>query len=138
MAFLPVSYQGPRNGEVFDKSTAQAIVKGDILVRTTGGLVIPATNAAVAGDILGVATEGVTALQALASVSALKRIQGHLYLADVTNNSDVADNNQRMILTDSQTVNNTGTDDAAGVVVQVGVVGAAADKKILVELVTPF
>lgn len=138
MAFLPVSYRGPRSGVVFIKDTTQAIVKGDVLARDTNGEVIPATNVSVAGDLLGVATESVTALQALAEVSALEYGQDDHWLADTTNNTDVADNNQRMILTNSQTVNNTGADSATGVVVQVGVVGAAADKTAIFKFVKPF
>jgi hypothetical protein len=41
----------------------------------------------------------------------------------------------RCILTDSLTVNNTGTDDASGVVQQVEPYGAAADKKIICRFI---
>ena len=48
------------------------------------------------------------------------------------NNSDVLHNGDRMIATDVNTVNNTGTDNTSqnAVFIQDGVIGAAADKRI--------
>lgn len=62
---------------------------------------------------------------------------GMIFIADTANNSAAADNGDRMVLTDSNTVNNTGTDSAAkeAVVIQIAPVGAAADKKILCRVV---
>jgi hypothetical protein len=40
-----------------------------------------------------------------------------------------------MVLTDSLTVNNTGSDSASGVVEQVEPYGAAADKKIIARFI---
>lgn len=54
------------------------------------------------------------------------------YLVDTVNNSNSAHNGQRMILDSTGALlNNTGTDSTTGVFVQVDVVGAAADKKII-------
>lgn len=51
------------------------------------------------------------------------------------NNSAATDNNDAMVLTDEDTVNNTHTNSTAkeAVVTQIGVLGAAADKRILVK-----
>ena len=51
------------------------------------------------------------------------------------NNSAATDNNDAMVLTDHNTVNNTHTNSTAkeAVVTQIGVLGAAADKRILVK-----
>jgi hypothetical protein len=57
-----------------------------------------------------------------------------VYVVDTANNSNAAHNGQRMIITaGGLTLTNTGTDvsGATGMFAQIGVVGAAADKKIL-------
>jgi len=53
--------------------------------------------------------------------------------ADSANNSDITHNGDRMLLTDQNTVNNTGTDNTSEEAnfVQFGIAGAAADKRIL-------
>jgi hypothetical protein len=59
-------------------------------------------------------------------------------LVDTDNNSNAAHNGQRMILgTTGLTLNNTGTDvsGVTGVFVQLDVVGAASDKKIIARRV---
>lgn len=134
MAFQVVASRGPRDGQRLIKATSQAIVNGDFLVRSTGGDIVPGTSSAVVGDFEGCATESVTTAQALGDVGALVPIKGDFVLADTTNNTSITHNYQRMILTNSQTVNNTGTDSAVGVVEQVAVVGAASDKKILCRI----
>ena len=52
--------------------------------------------------------------------------------AESANNSNAAHNGDRMLLTDEDTVNNTGTDSTAeeACFIQTGVIGAAADKRI--------
>lgn len=62
-----------------------------------------------------------------------------LYEVESANNSDATDNGDRMLLTDANTVNNTGTDNTSeeACVIQVDVVGAAADKRILVRFLDP-
>lgn len=60
------------------------------------------------------------------------------FLVDTENNSNSAHNGQRMILgATGVTLNNTGTDvsGTTGVFVQLAVVGAAADKKIIARRV---
>lgn len=57
---------------------------------------------------------------------------GQLWAAETANNSAAADNGDRMILTDANTVNNTGTDSAAqeAVFTQLFIIGAVAEKRI--------
>jgi len=58
-----------------------------------------------------------------------------IWEAESANNSDAAHNGDGMALTDTNTVNNSGTNSnaATAVCVQVGPSGVAADKKILVR-----
>lgn len=56
-----------------------------------------------------------------------------MVIAETVNNSAAADNGDRMVLTDQNTVNNTGTDNTGqtAVFIQHRPVGAAADKRVL-------
>lgn len=58
---------------------------------------------------------------------------GQLWIAETANNSAAADNGDRMALTDTNTVNNSGTDSTAQVAafIQLAPVGAAAEKRVL-------
>lgn len=58
-----------------------------------------------------------------------------LWEVESENNSSATHNGDRMLLTDKNTVNNAGTDNTSeeACVIQVGVVGVAADKRILVR-----
>ncbi|MFA5163925.1 MAG: hypothetical protein WC441_05420 [Patescibacteria group bacterium] len=58
-----------------------------------------------------------------------------LWEVESANNSNADHNGDRMALTDKNTVNNSGTDDTSeeACVIQVGVLGAAAEKRILVR-----
>lgn len=132
--FQIVGNRGPRGGENPKKSTSQAIANGDFLVRSTSGNVVPGTSSAAIGDYIACATEAVLVGDARADVGGLVAGPGDYVLADTTNNTSNTHNDQRMILTNSQTVNNTGTDSSVGVVVQVSPVGAAGDKKILCKV----
>jgi len=60
------------------------------------------------------------------------------FIVDVTNNSDAGHNYHRMLLTDENAVNNTGTDDTtdAAVFMQLSPVGASTEKKIRGRFVT--
>lgn len=57
---------------------------------------------------------------------------GQVWEAEAANASDAADNGDRMLLTDKNTVNNTGTDSTAeeACFIQLGVVGDTADNTI--------
>ena len=57
---------------------------------------------------------------------------GQYWEAESASSSAAADNGDRMVLTDQNTVNNSGTDGAAkeSVFIQLGTLGAATDKRI--------
>jgi len=59
----------------------------------------------------------------------------NLYVAESANNSSANHNGDLMVLTDTNTVNNTGTNSTsvAAVVQQIVPIGSASDKKILVR-----
>ena len=113
------------------------VVSGDLLAFDRSNAVdVLATSSSSAEDVSYVATAAATSADT--EVLAQQIIAKDRYRVDSANNSNSAHNNQRMVLTDENTVNNTGTDSTAdtAVVMQVGVVGAASDKKIIVEFVT--
>ena len=118
-----------------DKASATVTTVNQVLATTGAGLVVPATNTTVRSEIMGIANESITATQALTQVLAIEIFENDTFVVDSLNNSNAAHNYQRMILSDSLTVDNTGVDDANGVVVQVEPYGPAADKKIIVRFV---
>lgn len=133
MAFIQAIIKNPtRSLSMLNKSTSQATTQNQVLV-LTAGLAVPASSAATVLTIAGVCNQSITAGEALSQVPIIELSENDVWIADCTNNSDPLDNGQFMVLTDSVTVNNTGTTDPNGVVQQVGVYGAAADKKILVR-----
>ena len=70
-------------------------------------------------------------------VKAVPCLPGMKWEVESVNNSAAADNGDRMVLTDKNTVNNTGTDNTGqtAVFIQDAVLGAAADKRIYGEVV---
>jgi len=116
---------------------AVAYAVGDLLMRsTTAGTLIAATSSTTpnllnGGGIVTKATNGV------ATVAYIEPLDYDAeYFAETTNNSNVAHNYMLMALTDSNTVNNSGTDDVTNpVFMQTGVVGATGDKKIIGQFV---
>lgn len=138
MAFYLVTSAHTRFGKKVPKSTSQAILNGQVLGwDVTAGQVIPLDNTSTFDEALFVSTEAVTAPAALSEVHTIKINENQQYIADTVNNSNAAHNGQRMILNSTGTqANNTGTDSAVGVVRQVGVVGPASQKQIMVEFVT--
>jgi len=135
MFILNVVKNPSRSRTLVPKSTSQAFVKNEIIQKGVSGVDIPATSSTTRSQIIGISTEAITAGEALAQGGVLEIFENDVYIADTTNNSNATHTNQRMILTDSLTVNNTGTDDANGVVQQIAVFGPVADKKILVKFV---
>lgn len=126
---------------------AEKPIKATSLVTTTGALYFNSLTTG-ALQLAGVATtsnqqlyranETIAVADARADVHCLIVEVGDRYLVDTVNNSNVAHNGQRMILdATGLLLTNTGTDvsGTTGVFVQVGVVGAAADKKIIAERV---
>lgn len=134
--FVPIVFANPSRSRILvNKASGTVITENTVLVKAASGLTAEATNAATRSEIKGIATESISAGDALTQCGVLQIFENDTFLADTTNNSNAAHTNQRMLLTDSAVVNNTGTDDANGVVEQMAVVGLAADKKILVRFV---
>lgn len=81
----------------------------------------------------GVVLNPVTSSETLAKVQVVNPDQ--IWEAESANNSNSSHNGDLMVLTDKNTVNNTGTNSTAeeAVVTQLKPVGAAADKRILVR-----
>lgn len=116
---------------------SQAFTIGDSVdVSRSAATVVPSTSSSVTYGERGVAMQTVasTATVLLVALTTPRQI----WTADSNNNSNVAHNFQRMVLTDKATVNNTGTDStsATAVTEQQGVVGVTTDKRIAVRFLT--
>lgn len=136
MSFILNVVANPSRSRILvNKASSTVITTKTILVKAASGLTAEATSATVRSEIKGVATESISVADALTQAGIIQIFENDTYIADTTNNSNAAHTNQRMVLTDSATVNNTGTDDANGVVEQMAVVGDPADKKIIVRFV---
>ncbi len=136
MSFKPNVIANPsRSRVIVDKDASEVITELQVIAKAAGGLSEPATSATTRSEVKGVSTESISAADALTQMGVLQIFENDTYIADTTNNSNAAHTNQRMLLSNSLTVNNTGTDDANGVVEQLDVVGAPADKKIIVRFV---
>jgi len=120
---------------MLDKGANTVTVNREVLAYTTGGLVIPATSGTVRSAIVGICNQAIAAAEALTQVPAIAVDSNDTFIADTTNDSNAAHNYMRCVLTDSLTVNNTGTDSASGVVQQVEPYGAAGDRKIICRFV---
>ena len=108
-----------------------AVTKGDLMAYDrANNVVIKATSTTSMEDLAGVATETVANT---ATELELQEIEdGDEYVVSTTNSTTAASNYERMVLTDENEVNNTGTDSTsdAAVFEQLYPVGAAADKLI--------
>jgi len=119
------------------------VAKGSPTVTTKGyvaawdsGLAVAATSATIRAEVIGVFNQTIAAAEALTIAPVRETFEKDVWLVDSTNNSNATHNGQLMVLgANAGLVNNTGTTDAAGIVQQVGVYGAAADKKILVQFI---
>lgn len=118
-------------------TSSLAVAKDDLLAfDRTNNVVILATSSSSAEDLAGVAVE--TIGTSATSVLVQRISEDDEYVVSTTNNSATTMNYERMVLTDENEVNNTGTDSTsdAAVFVQLYPVGAAADKKIRGRFVT--
>lgn len=128
--------KGQRSVVLANKDAAQAITRYTILESdVTAGEVIPADASTVRDNVAGIAIETIASGDALKQVAVEEINENNEYLVDVTNNSNAAHNGQLMVLTNAGVVDNTGTNAAAGIVVQTRVFGLPADKKIFVKFV---
>ena len=108
------------------------VVKGDLLERLVGATTWVLTTAASEHwTRKAIAEEAATTADTEVLATELDGTED--VKVETANNSAAADNGDRMLLTDANTVNNTGTDSTAeeACFVQDGNVGAAADKRIL-------
>jgi 2-methylcitrate dehydratase PrpD len=137
MSFIQAIIKNPtRSLKEVPKGTSTVIVKGRLLVWASG-LAVEAAAGATVATMIGVANQDISAADSLAVVPVIELFQNDVWIADSTNNSNATHNGQEMVIgANGGIVNNTGTTDTAGVVQQVGVYGAAADKKILVRFLT--
>lgn len=109
-----------------------AVASGDALALGIGSTTWSAGAATTEHwQLKAVATETVTT--AATTVNARHVLPGQFWVAETANNSAAADNGDRMLLTDANTVNNTGTDNTSeeACFIQLGVIGAAAEKRVL-------
>lgn len=118
-----------------NKGSSTVTTLGQIL-GMTAGLATAATSSTVKADLLGVCNQTIAAADALTQVDYIVPANTDTFIFSTTNNSDATHNGQAMVLTDSTTVNNTGTTSATGIVQQVDVYGAAADKLIIGRFLT--
>ncbi len=117
------------------KATATVMTKGYVLEWAVG-LAILGTSSTTRPNVIGICNQTIAAAEALAIVPVIEVFEKDVWIVDSTNNSNAAHNGQLMVLgANGGIVNNTGTTDTAGIVQQVGVYGAAADKKILVQFI---
>jgi len=139
MAVVPAGFKrnrGSDKGFVRRTISSLALAVGDLVAYDrSAGTVVKATSSTSAEDVAGVVVEATSTADT--SVLLQEIVDGDEFTVQAANNSNAAHNYQRMVLTDENTVNNTGTDSTADAacVMQVGTVGAAADKCIVVRFV---
>lgn len=136
MTFIQSIIKNPtRSLKLVPKASATVITNGYVLEWAVG-LAILGTSSTTRPNVIGIANGSISAADALTQASVIEVFEKDVWLVDSTNNSNAAHNGQYMVLgANGGIVNNTGTTDTAGIVQQVGVYGAAADKKILVQFV---
>ena len=134
MTFIQANIKNPTRSLIdVAKASATVMTKGYVLERVAG-LAILGTSSTVVAGVIGICNQTIAAAEALTLVPVIELFQNDVWIADSTNNSDATHNGQKMVLgANGGIVNNTGTTSATGIVQQVGVYGAAADKKILVR-----
>lgn len=134
MTFIQAIIKNPTRSLVLQNKNTSTVITNGYVLDLTAGLAVLASSSSTVKTICGVANGSVSAADALAQCSVIELFQNDVWIADSTNNSDSTHNGQDMILgANAGIVNNTGTTSAVGIVKQVGVYGAAADKKILVR-----
>lgn len=104
---LPIEYRNVRIAN-------QAYAVGDavMLDRVSDAVdVIPATSSTITANIYGIAMSAQLSTDTTLLVALIRPDQ--LWSADATNTANTNHNEQRMVLTDKGTVNNTGTDSTS-------------------------
>lgn len=136
MTFIQSNIKNPtRSLKVVPKGSSVAVTNGYVAAWDTG-LAVNGSSSTTRPNVIGVFNGSIATGDALTQASVIETFEKDVWLVDSTNNSNAAHNGQLMVLgANGGIVNNTGTTDTAGIVQQVGVYGAAADKKILVQFV---
>lgn len=127
---LEAVVKNTREIKMANKASGTATANGEI-IQLTAGLAVPATSATTTDTLLGLSKQTITVAEALTQVPYLVTNKKDTYVFATTNNTSTTHNGQNMVLTDSTTVNNTGTTNANGIVRQVDVYGVTTDKKII-------
>jgi hypothetical protein len=136
MTFIHAVVKNPtRSIRTVPKGSAVQMIKGYVLAWSSG-LATLGVAGTTRPNVIGICNQDIAVADALTQVEVIETFEKDVWIADTTNNSNAAHNGQYMVLgANGGIVNNTGTTDTAGIVQQVGVYGAAADKKILVQFV---
>jgi len=136
MSFIQAIIKNPtRSLKEVPKASATVTTQKYVLAWDTG-LAVLASSSTIRANVIGVCNQTIAAVEALVTVPVIETFEKDVWIADSTNNSNAAHNGQLMVLgANAGIVNNTGTTDTAGIVQQVGVYGAAANKKILVTFI---
>lgn len=134
MAFIQSIIKNTRQ-IVMENKAANVATTAGLAYDLVGGLLVAASSSSTKDTLAGIANQTISAsVDTATQCPVLKLDENDVWLVDSTNNSDATHNGQDMVLgATAGIVNNTGTTSAVGVVKQVGVFGAAADKKILVS-----
>ena len=139
MAFVQARIKNTRDIEPLDIVAGTVTTQKQLLARIvsggSAGTVEPATSASTRADLEGVCNQSLASTDTQVQVPAIMISSDDTWIADLSNPSDPAMNLQRMVLADSETVNNTGTDDADGVVIQVEPYGPSANNQAIVRFV---
>lgn len=114
-------------------TSSNAITSGDLLELDIGAVAWTDADSATEHWMLkAVATQTIPSTATTVNARLISSI-AQLWVVESANNSAAADNGDRMLLTDTNTVNNTGTDNTSeeACFIQFGTLGAATDKRII-------
>lgn len=104
--------EGSDRGNVRRKVVSLALAVGDLVAYDRSAYkVVKATSSTSVEDVAGVVVEATTT--ASTEVLLQRILPGDVYEVETANAGDATHNYQRMVLTDENTVNNTGTDSTA-------------------------
>jgi len=112
--------------------SSNAVTQGDMLHLAVGSVTWADASASTEHwQLKAVATETVTTAETVVKATLVSSV-GQIWACETVNDAAAADNGDRMILTDANTVNNTGSDDTSeeGVVIQLTPMGTLTDKRI--------
>ena len=131
MAFKRVKGSDKGFSEPRTVSSLTAVINELLDYDRANEVLVAATSSSTVESLAGISVKAIASADTTAQVQEI--VDGDEYVVDTTNNSNSAHNYHRMVLTNSTTVNNTGTDSTAdtAVFMQVAPIGAASEKKII-------